>query len=88
MSKYNWLMKIDMHGTHYYIIMNPKTRAQKQSMIEEVKAELHTYDPVSDKWKVEERLLYKLINQGVTIKVYHSLTSAKKGFASIDTASK
>ena len=86
MSKYRWLMKIDMYGTHYYIIMNPRTRTQKQSMIEEVKAELHTYDPVSDKWKVEQRLLYKLINQGVTIKVYHSLSSAKKAFASLDTA--
>lgn len=85
MSKYRWLMKIDMYGTHYYIVMNPRTRKQKQSMIEEVKEELHTYYPAMDKWKVEQRTRYKLVNQGQTIKIYDTLANAKKGFASMDT---
>lgn len=47
MSKYKWLMKIDMYGTHYYIVMNPRTRTQKQSMIEEVK---RNSIPITRQW--------------------------------------
>lgn len=88
MIKYRWMMKIDMYGNHFYMIMNPRTSAQKQNMIEEVKEELHTYYPALDKWKVEKRTRYKLINQGNTIKLYDTLASAKKGFASLDSESR